>query len=413
MTTWMQELTEVFNLFVGDQPMMHAFIIILASLIVAWALDKIIIAWVKNYTSKTEAELDDQLVDLLHKPLFYSILIVGLHNASLFLSLPAAVSTTLFPVLYTIILVLWTIFFLRFIRIILRRMAANEKHFHVLHMQTLPLFENLALLLIFALSIFFIFTSWDIDMSAWLASAGIVGIAVGFAAKDTLANLFSGVFIMADAPYKIRDYIVLETGERGEVTNIGLRSTRILTRDNIEVTIPNSVMGNTKVINESGGPSTKYRIRASVGAAYGSDIDLIQKILQDVAHNDPDICTYPLPVVRFRTFGGSSLDFELMGWIIEPAFKGRIIHQLNCAIYKSFAEHSIEIPYAKRDLYIKEFPGQKATKAEKIESVEEKSAPLESKLEQDQPEQQKVVTPRGNINKASLANADNGADFDL
>lgn len=402
MNTWMQELSEKFNTLVGNQPMMHALIIVLASLIVAWALDRIIIAWVKNYTSKTEAELDDQLVDLLHKPLFYSILIIGLHNASLFLSLPEQVSSTLFPVLYTIILVLWTMFFLKFIRIILRRMAANEKHFQVLHMQTLPLFENLALILIFALSIFFIFTSWNIDMSAWLASAGIVGIAVGFAAKDTLANLFSGVFIMADAPYKIRDYIVLETGERGEVTNIGLRSTRILTRDNIEVTIPNSVMGNTKVINESGGPSTKYRIRASVGAAYGSDIDLIQQILLDVAQNDADICTFPLPVVRFRTFGGSSLDFELMGWIIEPAFRGRIIHQLNCAIYKGFAEHGIEIPYAKQDLYIKEFPGQKVTKAEKIEAVEEKSAPIEGSSEQ---------SPT-NTTKPALTKTGDAADFE-
>ena len=91
-------------------------------------------------------------------------------------------------------------------------------------------------------------------MTAWLASAGVVGIAVGFAAKDTLANLFSGVFILADAPYKIGDYIVLDaTGMRGKVTQIGLRSTRLITRDDVEVTIPNSIMGNSQVINQSGG----------------------------------------------------------------------------------------------------------------------------------------------------------------
>ena len=73
--------------------------------------------------------------------------------------------------------------------------------------------------------------------------------------------------------------------------------------------------------------------------------------------------SFPLPVVRFRMFGGSSLDFELMGWISEPAFRGRIVHQLNSAIYKKFAEHNIEIPYAKQDLYIKEFPGRMSATA--------------------------------------------------
>lgn len=357
--TWKQELMKYLS-YIGDDPTLQASVIILISLVFAWILDKVIIAWVKSYTAKTNAELDDQLVDLLHKPLFYSILVIGLSVATSIIKLPEAITSIMFPVLYTILLILWTMFLLRITKVVLRNMAANDKHFQVLHNQTLPLFENLALILIVILSVFYIFSSWDIDMSAWLASAGIVGIAVGFAAKDTLANLFSGVFIMADAPYKIGDYIVLETGERGEVTNIGLRSTRILTRDNIEVTVPNSVMGNTKVINESGGPSTKYRIRAKVGAAYGSDIDLIDKILMEVAKEDADICSFPLPVVRFRMFGGSSLDFELMGWISEPALRGRIIHQLNSAIYKKFAEHNIEIPYAKQDLYIKEFPGRVA-----------------------------------------------------
>ena len=147
-------------------------------------------------------------------------------------------------------------------------------------------------------------------MTAWLASAGIIGIAIGFAAKDTLANLFSGVFIMADAPYKIGDFVVLDSGERGEITHIGIRSTRLKTRDDIEVTVPNSVMGNTKIINESGGPHEKFRIRVAVGVAYGSDIDKVREVLMGVALNDEAVCADPEPRVRLRNFGPSSLDFE-------------------------------------------------------------------------------------------------------
>ncbi len=354
---WQESLIQYFS-FLDNRPLLHAGLILFGTWVFAWIFDRVIVAVARRLASKTETDIDDHLFDLMHRPLFYSILVFGLSLATHVVHIPNEIYNILFPVLYTVLLLMWTMFLLKFAKVMLRKMAFNQRHFGVLHPQTLPLFENLALIVILVLSVYYILSSWDIDMTAWLASAGIVGIAVGFAAKDTLANLFSGVFIMADAPYKIGDYIVLETGERGEVTNIGLRSTRILTRDNIEVTVPNSVMGNTKVINESGGPSTQYRIRTRVGVAYGSDIDLARSVLQSVADNEIDICTNPPPVVRFRTFGGSSLDFDVMGWITEPALRGRIIDKLNTEIYKKFAEHNIEIPYHKQDVYIKEFPGR-------------------------------------------------------
>ena len=357
MDVWKEEFNKYY-IYITEHPILHALLIILGTWVAAWILDKVLIAWVRTLAQKTKADFDDKLIDMLHRPLFYSILVLGLSFAAAVVKLPESVTSVVFPILYTILLVLWTVFILRITKVSLQRMATNERHFTLVHPQTLPLFENLALLVIVVLSVYYILSSWSIDMSAWLASAGIVGIAVGFAAKDTLANLFSGVFIMADAPYKIRDYIVLETGERGEVTNIGLRSTRILTRDNIEITVPNSVMGNTKVINESGGPNTKYRIRAKVGVAYGTDIDLVREVLTKVAKEEPNVCEFPEPVVRFRTFGGSSLDWEVMAWIDEPALRGRILDHINTTIYKAFAEHDIEIPYTKQDLYIKEFPGR-------------------------------------------------------
>jgi small-conductance mechanosensitive channel len=226
--------------------------------------------------------------------------------------------------------------------------------------QTLPLFTNLFAITLFIFAVYFIFQSWHIDMTAWLASAGIIGIAVGFAAKDTLANLFSGVFIMADTPYKIGDYIVLDdgTGLRGKVTSIGIRSTRLLTRDDVEVTIPNAIMGNSKVVNETGGPYPKYRIRASVGVAYGTEIDEVKTILLKIAENTGEVCDDPEARVRFRTFGASSLDFELLCWVDNSEMRGRVLDTLNTRIYKEFLRQGVEIPYSKQDLYIKEFPRQ-------------------------------------------------------
>jgi MscS family membrane protein len=224
--------------------------------------------------------------------------------------------------------------------------------------QTRPLFENLGFLIVLAIAGYLLFRSWDIDMTAWLASAGVIGIAVGFAAKDTLANLFSGVFILADAPYKIDDYVVLDSGQRGKVTHIGIRSTRLLTRDDVEITIPNAIMGNTSIINESGGPHEKFRIRVSVGVAYGSDIDKVKEVLMEVAVKEPQVCNDPEPRVRFLLFGASSLDIDLLCWVENPEIRGRVLDVLNTTIYKRFNEEGIEIPYSKQDVYIKEMPGR-------------------------------------------------------
>jgi small-conductance mechanosensitive channel len=90
--------------------------------------------------------------------------------------------------------------------------------------------------------------------------------------------------------------------------------------------------------------------------AYGSDIDKVREILMNIALADENVCDDPEPRVRFRAFGASSLDFELLCWIDQPVLRGRMIDNLNCKIYKGFIEEKIEIPYSKHDLYIKEIP---------------------------------------------------------
>ena len=309
----------------------------------------------RRIASRSSSQLDDQIIHMLRPPVFYSIFIIAA-GISATLILPEKmelVSTSLFK---TLAIAIWSIFSLQLSRLLIRATSQQVDKFTLIHPQTLPLFENLAMVVIVALAFYFVFTAWNIDMTAWLASAGIIGIALGFASKDTLSNLFAGVFILADAPYKIGDFIVLDSGQRGEVTHIGIRSTRILTRDDIEVTIPNSIMGNTQIINESGGPHKKYRIRLKVGVAYDTDVDLVNEILMQVATEEELVCEDPEPRVRFREFGASSLDFELLCWIDDPVLRGRVIDVLNTTVYKQFQKSEIEIPYSKQDVYIKEMP---------------------------------------------------------
>jgi small-conductance mechanosensitive channel len=269
------------------------------------------------------------------------------------LTLPQTVYFVTLSGLKTVAIFLWGMALARFLKLIIAEVSRDDRRFILIQERTLPLFNNLCMIIVVALALYFMLLAWDINVTAWMASAGILGLAISFAAKDTLANLFAGVFILADAPYKLGDFIVLQSGERGQVTHIGIRSTRILTRDDVEITVPNSIMGSVKINNESGGPSEKYRIRIKVGVAYGSDIDKVQSLLLDVAESQPEVCQTPSPRVRFRAFGDSSLDHELLCWVEQPVLRGRVSHALNTEIYRRFLKEGIEIPFPQRDIHIR------------------------------------------------------------
>jgi MscS family membrane protein len=193
------------------------------------------------------------------------------------------------------------------------------------------------------------------SFTAVFASAGIVGLGVALAARETLANFFGGISIFMDRPFKSGDYIVLDTGERGQVVEVGLRSTRMLTRDDIQISIPNSLMTNTKVVNESA-PNPRYRVRIKVGVAYGTDVDRVEETLLTLAHNNNLVAVVPEPRVRFRNFGDSALEFELLCWAHRPEERGRLIHQLNHQIYKAFEASGIHIPFPQRDVHLHSHP---------------------------------------------------------
>lgn len=317
----------------------------------AYVLSKLIFFTLSALSSKTNNSIDDYFIQHANLPLSSSLILLSFYGAIYSIDHPFI--DIVFSIIITIVILLWSLYLKKILRYTLVNISRNHNKDSLIQLRTIPLFQNMGVLSITVLSVYLVFSAWHVDMTAWLASAGIIGIAIGFAAKDTLANLFSGVFILADAPYKIGDYIVLDTAERGMVTAIGIRSTRILTRDDVEITIPNSVMGNTKIMNQSGGRHVKFRLRIKIGVAYGSDLDLVKSILLEISKNEPLICALPEPRLRLRNFGDSSVNFELLCWVDNPEFKGRATDIINTKVYKLFNEHQIEIPYPKRDVYLK------------------------------------------------------------
>ena len=346
-----QQLAELIGPNVYLQAIIIAVTFMIAGKIADWVISRII----GRFARKSSNDFDNQIVDLVHRPIFMSPVLMGLSLATRRIGLPDVTTFITIGILKTMAIFVWYSTLMQLMALVVR-VFSKSKDRQIVQTGMLSLLHNVMKIVLVALTVYFLFLAWKIDVTAWLASAGIVGLALSFAAKDTLSNLFAGVSIVMDAPYKAGDFIILDSGERGVVTDIGLRSTRILTRDDIEITVPNGIIGNGKIINEAGGPPGRHRIRVAIGVAYGSDIDHVIEVLSAVATDHPDILTNPEPRVRFRSFGDSSLDFELLGWISEPVDRGRVQHELNCAVYKTLNKNEIEIPFPQRDLHVRTMP---------------------------------------------------------
>jgi len=339
-----------------ELPASRAVMTIAGSVVVAFLGERLLTRVFAKMAARTETTLDDLLVASMRRPVFYTVILIGARWAMNIVTLTAGWERLLISILETLAALIWAGAIIRIGTAVLHTMSFHASPTSVVQARTLPIFDILLKVVIFAGAIYAIMLAWQVDITAWLASAGVVGIAVGFAARDSLANLFAGIFIIADAPYKLGDYIQFEDGLRGRVTDIGIRSTRILTRDDIEINIPNSIIGNAKVVNETGGPYTRQRIGVPVSIAYGSDVDRAREVLLSTTVEAPNVSVEPAPMLFFRRFGESGLEFSVMVWIDDPALKDVTISAMNFRIYKALRAAKIEIPYSKHDVFVKELP---------------------------------------------------------
>ncbi|TVS10386.1 MAG: mechanosensitive ion channel family protein [Wenzhouxiangella sp.] len=339
--------------FLATYPPVLALIVLVVGLGLAIIGRLLVLRWGGKLTSGVDSGLDTRLLRIVANVAALIVAYISAVLAIQVIGLSEGVERILINVLLSLLIIRLIKSAMRASHIGLEILSRIRDRFEIVEERTIPLFELVITLLIIGAAAYALLMVWDINPTAWLASAGVVGIAVGFAARDTLANLFAGFFIIADAPYKLGDYIVLDGGERGEVTKVGLRSTRLLTRDDVEITVPNSEMANSKIYNESGGRWVKFRIRIKVGVAYGSDVDQVVGLLETIARDHDSVCRDPDPRVRMRGFGDSSLDFELLCWVDHPVERGRVSHELYIKIYKALNDAGIEIPFPQRDVWMR------------------------------------------------------------
>jgi small-conductance mechanosensitive channel len=206
------------------------------------------------------------------------------------------------------------------------------------------------------LGLLIILQTVGINLTTLNVLAGAIGIGVGFGLQNIASNFISGLIILFERPVKVGDRIVVGNVE-GDVVEIGARSTTVMTNDNIAIIVPNSKFVSENIVNLKH-RDNKVRFRVPVTVAYGSDVQLIERLLIQVAKEDPDVLDTPEPVVRLIALGESGLKIELRVWSTTLVHrKGKLISSLNFAIYNIFNIHRIKIPYQQPDLHFYNPPG--------------------------------------------------------
>ncbi|MFT7521432.1 MAG: MscS family membrane protein [Kiritimatiellia bacterium] len=345
--TWMETLWQFL-----ESPVLQALAITTGGILTALGVSVFSRTVLLRLTANTATDLDDVLVHHGRGPLALSIALGAAYYALIRFGMVPHTQFVVAGAFGTTVVGSWALAGHFIAHAGLRNALKHQHKIAILTTRTVPLFEILSRVVVWGGAAYFILIVWNIDPTAWMASAGIVGVAIGFAAKDTIANLLAGVFIIADSPYKMGDVLLLHDGIHGQVTQIGFRATRLITKDDIEIIVPNAVMANATIINQSGGPHEKVRISCKVGVAYGSDIDEVRRVLLAQTIDLQGVVSTPSPATFFQAFGASSLDFELQVWLEEPGLAPQVRNMLNERVYKAFELHNIEIPYTKYDVYL-------------------------------------------------------------
>ena len=189
---------------------------------------------------------------------------------------------------------------------------------------------------------------------------GGLSIGIGFGLQNIASNLISGFILIFERPIKIGDLVeIMDVNIFGRVSSINLRSTVIVSLDEKEIIVPNTQLI-TEAVHNLTHDNNLFRLRVAVGVSYSSDVELVKKVLLEVAHTHPEIIKESSPVlesvtapfVRFITFGDSSLDFELLAWIPDSFKRFDVASDLHFMIWHKFKEHNITIPFPQRDVHL-------------------------------------------------------------
>lgn len=305
-------------------------------------------------TRRTRTRFDDALVDSLRAPLFWLIMFLALRLALDQLTfLPSDWRTTRKDLMFVLYVFVGYLFLHKLISNMLQWYSTEiaKRTESRLDDHALPFVRRVILFVLAIIAVIVVLSHFDVDVSALVTTLGIASLAIALAAQETLSDTIAGFGIIADRPFSIGDRIeILELNTWGDVQDIGLRSTRILTRDNRMVIVPNSVIGSSLVVNHSD-PSTVYRVQTHVGVADGTDLETARKVMVEAVRAQPWVMEDKPIEALFIEYGDWALIFRVRCWIEHYVETRRIMDKLNSCLYDALHEAGIEMPSPIRTVY--------------------------------------------------------------
>ena len=336
----------------------YAGIIIVFGILVA-LIARSVVNWLKTKASTTDTNWDDIIIATIGTPAQIAIIAISVYiSLKYFGILPANLQWILDPRFVTafyIIMGSWVLSSFLHDIISIYGYDLAEKSESDWDDRLVDLLKLIIKYVIWFAGLMLILSVFEVNITPFLAGAGIAGLAVALAAQDIISNFFGGAIITVDKPFKVGDRIKVDT-YYGDVISIGPRSTRLKTLDYQIVTIPNNKI-TTNVIVNFAEPDQKLRISIPVSVAYGSDPKKVKDILLGIAHNTIKNTEYllaePAPKVFFIEFSDSSLKFILYVWAKKYNLPDEVKDEVNSQIAERFAAEGIEIPFPQMEVRLK------------------------------------------------------------
>ncbi|MDD1696262.1 MAG: mechanosensitive ion channel family protein [Methanoregula sp.] len=317
------------------------------------------VTWLKGKAGKTDTQIDDIIIAAIGTPVQVAIIAISLYIASTYFGvIPPEyrwILQTKYVTAFYIFISAWIIstFLHDLIKIYGYRFAEKSKG--DTDDRLIGLLVLVIKYVIWFIAIMAILSVFEIDITPFLAGAGILGLAVAFAAQDIISNFFGGAIITIDKPFRVGDRIKVDT-YYGDVISIGPRSTRLKTLDYQIVTIPNNKITTNVIVNYAE-PDQKMRIALPISVAYGTDPQKIKKILLEIASevikNTEYLIEDPAPKAFFTEFSDSSLNFILYVWAKKYNLPDEVRDAVNSRISDRFAAEGIEIPFPQMEVRVK------------------------------------------------------------
>lgn len=341
-----------------DLNYIYALVSLVSGLLLA-VIVRFIVRWLEAKAEETETKWDDIIIAAIGTPLQVTIVALSVYVTLTFIGI--------FPLNYPglldeqIVSAFWIIMGAWIISSFLHDVIAIYGHEFAEKSESdwddrlVELLELIVKWLVWFAALMAILSVFQVDITPFLAGAGIAGLAVALAAQDIISNFFGGAIITVDKPFKVGDRVKVDQ-YYGDILNVGPRSTRLKTLDYQVVTIPNNKITTNVIVNYSE-PDEKLRITIPVSVAYGTDIDTVKKILLEVAHSVTRKTDYlledPAPKVFFIEFADSSLKFILYVWARKYNLPDEVRDAINSQVAARFAEAGIEIPFPQMEVRLK------------------------------------------------------------